>query len=148
MFSFKELTPDEVVKAHIALKNISVSRTIICTLGASPQAKQIAKSQSIILLEKEDTFVKFLKEYNYFPPENELITLQKEDGLTFKTIMKNALSPKRARLYFISAVALGFSSLFVPYNIYYLSFASSMLLLCLITLIQPYFKKKLPDNII
>ncbi len=60
--------------------------------------------------------------------------------LSFKDILKNSLSRSHAKGYFISGIILLFTSLIIPFKLYYILFSSTLFILTILCLIKPHSK--------
>ena len=57
--------------------------------------------------------------------------------LTIKKILKNSISRKKSKGYFVSGLVLLFSSIIIPYRIYYVVFSTILIALSLVCRLQP-----------
>lgn len=150
-YTYRNFSTDDLIIILNKIKSLNISKLIICTSKADKDAVKFSclLSFKILILEKEETYIKLLKEYNYFPDEKDLIEIKETTKNSFKTILVHSISPGRTKGYFISSLILLFSVLIVPYNIYYLVFSSLLLLLSLISFLSPiFFRKKMPVQVI
>ena len=108
------------------------------------------KDITFLTLNYEENILPYLKKYNitlsllnlkdiyklYFKP----LALYPDFGISSKTnvnikvILKNALSKKRAKNYFITSLVMLLYTMYLPYKTLYLILASALLLLCITTL--------------
>ncbi|MBO5910191.1 MAG: hypothetical protein J6Q15_01640 [Clostridia bacterium] len=63
--------------------------------------------------------------------------------ITIKEILKNTITRNKSKGYFISGLVILFSSIIIPYRIYYVMFSSILFILSLICRIRPSTK---PNN--
>lgn len=144
-FSFKDFTTDNLVEIYNKCKN--VNRIIVCTNTVEDKAYSLAKTLNIetIILDKESVYTKLLKQYNYFPHTTSLKTAEKTK---INDVLSYALNKNRTKGYFFSSIVLLFSSLIVPYKLYYVIFASLLLVLSFVSFVNPKFNKKQPTKIL
>lgn len=151
MFSFSQLEADDLIEILQKVKSFKTDRVIICTKQASKQAKDLAKAHRtpVLILEKQSVYTKLLKAYNQFPPEDDWLSKNAftQNRITLKDIAKNAISPNKTKSYFFSSLVLLVATYFVPYNIYYLIFASFLLLLSLASFSSTWWKKPQKENV-
>lgn len=140
-FLYRSFDIDDLIFIFNNLKNLSFSKLIICTNKISPETIKLSKKvdKRIILLDKEETYFRLMVEYNYYPET--MPTLKQNEKFSWKDLFAYTLNKKRTKGYFLSSLVLLFSSFVVSYNIYYVIFSSILLLLALISFINPKFNK-------
>lgn len=143
-FTYKDFTVDDLIYIINKTKKEKPTKIIICTNTIDGNTLKIAKKIPIKveIVNGIDTYNLLMKEYNYFP---KIIKLFPEPTLNYKDLISYALNKKRTKGYFISSVLVLFSSIFVPYKIYYLIIASILLVLSLVSYFNPRFNK--PQNL-
>ena len=97
------------------------------------------KNKRITILNAEQTYIKFIKDFEK-PPEEVIIT--KTQKLEFKELLSYISSKERTKNYILMGIILIISSFFVMFKVYYLVFGSILLSMALLTRILPYMKKK------
>ena len=149
-YTLRPFSADDLIFVMNTIKNTEVDKIVLCVSSASKEAVKFASlmQKKILILEKQDVYVKLLKQYQVFPQEKDLFVLKETQKNKIKEVLKMSLSKKRSKGYFVSSLILMLSSLIVPYNIYYLTFSTLLLLLALISFISPLFAKKLPEQVI
>lgn len=149
-FSFSDFSADNLAHVLQKVKKHKLKRIIICTRRSSKDAKEISKKAKteILILESQEVFVRLFKDYNYELKEEDLFkTESATKEIKLKDIAKGAISPNKAKSYFFSSLILLFASYFVSYKIYYLVFASFLLILSLASLTSVWWKKQTVKNI-
>lgn len=99
---------------------------------------KIFTNKTIHLIDKQTLYKDYFLKYNIFPDDSNLAK-----GITklkFIDILKGMFTPNKARSYFFCGLILIFSSIILPYHIYYLIFGSMLLLFSIICKILPKFK--------
>ena len=99
---------------------------------------KIFKNKNIYLIDKQALYKDYFLKYNTFPDDSDL-----SSGITklkFMDILKGMFTPNKARSYFFCGLILIFSSIILPYHVYYLIFGSTLLLFSIICKILPKFK--------
>ena len=89
-----------------------------------------------VLLDQYETYQKLYKPYETYPEIT--IKYKKEKSLAFKDLIAYSLNRSRAKGYFISALFLILSTLFVKTTIYYCIVASVLVMFSLISLYNPF----------
>lgn len=147
--TFRSFSTDDLVYVLNKLKNVTCSKIVICVNACDNEALKLADKvgNKIDILDKEETFYKLMKEYNFYPDKK--LELKEKYKLTFNDFLAYALNKKRTKSYFFSSVVLLLSSFIVTNNLYYVVMSSILLLLSLISFSNPKFNKKhIPDNIL
>ncbi len=85
----------------------------------------IIKGKKIIIVDKQKLYAEYFLKNNIFPDE-----ILNEESIKpgFKEIVKNFFTPNKAKGYFICGLILIFSSIILPYHIYYIVFGSVLML--------------------
>lgn len=100
--------------------------------------------KEIVLLDKYETYSKLYKEYNFYP---EITTIKKNNNkATFREILDFSFNKYKVKSYFLSALALLFSSLFVKNNLYYCIVASILMIFAIISFFNPFKNKTKISN--
>ncbi len=125
---------------------LSPNKIIICAKSYTEDAKKLVKTNShlkISLLDEKEVFDEFFKPINYQVEYNSSTPKKKSVKEKLGNLKNIAFNKKRFKGYMISAVVLLIGSYFLRYNIYYLVFASIMLVLAVFSYFnKPYNKKK------
>ncbi len=149
-FSFADFSVDELAKALQKVKNLKLKRLIICTKSSTKHAKDIAQKApfEILILQKQEVYSKLFKAYDYKVKQDELFDIENvTQEIKFKDIAKNAIAPKKTKSYFFSSLVILFASYFVPYKLYYIIFASFLLVLSIASFTSIWWKKQTDKNI-
>lgn len=148
-FLYRAFDTDDLIFIYNNIKNQEFSKLIICTNKISPDAIKLCKkiNSKIILLDGEQTYLKLLLEYNFYPEK--MPSLKQTETLSWKDLLAYTLNKKRTKGYFLSSIVLLISSFVVSYNLYYVIMSSVLLLLALVSFINPKFNKpKVEENLL
>lgn len=149
LYSYSPIVPQNLVDIIKQVEKNKPQKLIICGYKIDMATYKLAskiKEFKIILLNSNDCFIKLIKNYNYYP-EN-LKELNLKEKLTFKDILRQSVSRKRSKGYFIASLFLLFSSFIVRLNIYYVIMSSLLLLLSLLSFFLPSNRLKNEENIL
>ena len=94
----------------------------------------------------QKTYFKLLKVYDFYPEK--VIELKQSQKITINDLLAYSLNKKRTKGYFLASCIMLFSSFLVKYNLYYIIFSTLLLILSLISFINPKFNKKISENIL
>lgn len=149
-YTLRPFSADDLIFVINKIRNTESAKLVLCVSTVTKDALKFSSmmQRKILILEKDDVYIKLLKQYNFYPNQKDLFVLKETQTNKIKQLLKYSLNRKRSKGYFISSLILMLSSLILPYNIYYLSFSTLLLLLSLISLISPLFIKKLPEQVI
>jgi hypothetical protein len=149
-FTIKPFLADDLVNIWATTKSENASKIVVCTNKADKDAFKLASLviHKTIILEKQDFYTKLVKPLDYSLPPDKLVVVKNNTSSNIKSTLKQVLSRKRSKGYFISSILLLFSCLIVPYNLYYLIFSSILLLLAISSFVAPLFIKRVPDKIL
>lgn len=149
-FTYRSFSTDDLILILNKTKSYSPTKIVLCVNKADKEVFKFSNmiATKILILEKEDVYLKLIKAYEYYPKEKDLINLSEKQKNKIKQLLLFSLTQKRSKGYFISSLLLMLSCLIVPYNIYYLTFSSILLVLSLLSLLSPLFLKKTPEKII
>ncbi len=110
--------------------------TIFC-ISANNDTKAICSA----FKNKRITLINLEQLYNLFNQNNITIDTSNIDltkhKISLREIFKNAVSRNKSKGYFISGLVLLFTSLIIPYKVYYIVFSSALFALSLICRIKP-----------
>ncbi len=142
------LQPNDIFFLNKKIEAANASKVIVCCYDYSKEAMLFAKNYNyeIVLLNRYESFMLLYKEYDFYPQ----ITLKnkKEAKLSFKDLLAFSFNKARTKGYVISSIFLFITSFFVKLNIYYLVFATILLLLAIISYINPKYNSKSLRNLI
>ncbi|MEG1500170.1 MAG: hypothetical protein RR400_03815 [Clostridia bacterium] len=147
-FSYNKFSSDDLILAFNQTKKDNPTRLIICTNEIDADAMKLKdklQQLEIVILDKYDTYYKLLKEYDFYPKNK--VDIKKDNKKSFKDFLGLALNKKRTKGYFIASLILLISSFIVRYNIYYVIMSSLLLVLALISFLNPKFNKQLPTQL-
>lgn len=95
--------------------------------------------KSILFLTKEKLYIDYFSKYSIFPNDSNInVNITK---LKFKDILNNFFLPEKAKSYFFCGLILIFSSIILPYHIYYILFGSALLIFSIVCKLLPKIKK-------
>lgn len=139
ILKFKLLTLDDINLSFINCKKEKAQKLVICCNDYEKELISSIKSFpiEILILDKFDSYLMLYKEYEFYPE----ITIKsvKERKMTFKELLAYAFNRSRTKGYLIAAFFISLTSFFVQINIYYCIFSSLLLLLALISYINPKY---------
>ena len=140
-FLYRAFDADDLIFIYNNMKSQNFNKLIICTNKITPDAVKLCKkiNNNIILLDGEQTYLKLLLEYNYFPEITQ--NFDEVEKLSYKDLLAYIFNKKRTKGYFFSSLILLVSSFIVSYNIFYVVMSSLLLILALISFINPKFNK-------
>ena len=146
-YTHRKFNADDLVFCINKIKNVGAKKLIVCVGEYDDNVLKFAEnfSLNILILNKTQSYLKLFKEYDCYP-EN-LVSLRVSKKNNMKELVAFSLNKKRTKGYFFSSFVLLFSSFFVRFNLYYLIIASVLLVLALISFINPKFNKKIPEKI-
>jgi len=149
-YTLRPFSADDLIFVINKTKNTESEKLVLCVSTVAKDALKFSTlmQKKILILEKDDVYIKLLKQYNFYPEEKDLFILKETQVSKIKQLLIYSINRKRSKGYFISSLILMLSSLILPYNIYYLSFSTLLLVLSLISLLSPLFVKKLPEQVI
>lgn len=114
------------------IKNINISNITIFCSNYTKEAKYISSifnNKTITLVSLDDLYS--LTSQKKIKVDTENIDLTKPK-VSIKEILKNSIRKDKAKGYFISGLVLLFTSLIIPYKIYYVIFSSILILLSIL----------------
>lgn len=119
------LTQDDLINIISSHKITTEFLIIICEQYSSDINCKIIKTLDIKLVNKEGLYLDYFKPNNIFPDcsilNDEIIKPN------YKMLVKNLFQSKKSKQYFWLGLVLIFSSLILPFKIYYLIFGSAFL---------------------
>lgn len=124
------------------IKTKKSSNLIIVCGSVLPSIKSIIKAfvdTKITIITLDDLYE--ICEENNVVVDTSNINLNKPK-LTFKNLLKNSISREKSKGYFISGLVLLFTSIIIPYSVYYVVFSTALLTLSLICRLQPKTQHK------
>ena len=146
--SHNPLSPDDVAVMVAQTQTLKPAKIVIVCSTVQKESFCFAKNFDceILILDQYETYQKLYKEYDCFPPIT--IKYKKQKGLAFKDLVAYSLNRSRAKGYFISALILILSSLFVRATIYYCVVASLLIIFALISLYNPFARNVKTNQIL
>lgn len=112
---------------------------IICQDVSQNINSNIFIDKKIVFLTKEKLYTDYFSKYLIFPDDSKIDTSITK--LKFRDILKNFFLPEKARSYFFCGLILIFSSIILPYHIYYILFGSTLLIFAIVCKLLPKIKK-------
>ena len=110
---------------------------IICGDSLVDTNKNILKNKQIFIVDKFKLFS--MCEQNNLFPKNENLNVS-ASKVNFKQILQSFFVPSKSKPYFMCGLILIFSSIILPFHVYYLIFGSILLLFSLACKMLQYFK--------
>ena len=140
--SANDLTKDDIAKIIITANKEKVNKIVITCGEINKEAYSFSKSINIpiILLDKFLTYNNLYKYYDIYPEIT--MSYQKSKKLAFKEMLAFSFNKSRTKGYFLSAIVLLISTLFIRMNVYYCIMASLLIIFALISFFNPYFNIK------
>lgn len=134
----KNLSPDDIAAYVLAARNFGAKKVVIPCKNADKECFSFAKNfeEEFVILNQYEAYQKLYREYNMLPEIK--IKYKKEKALAFRELAIFSLNKSRAKGYFLSALVLCFSTLFVRTTIYYCVVASVLMILALVSLFNPF----------
>lgn len=112
---------------------------IICNDVNPNINSKIFVDKKIIFITKQKLYLDYFSKYQIFPDNSKIDTSITK--LRFKDILNNMFIPQKAKSYFFCGLILIFSSIILPYHIYYIVFGSLLLIFSILCKILPKLKK-------
>ena len=112
---------------------------IICNDVNPNINSKIFIDKKIIFITKQKLYLDYFSKYQIFPDNSKIDTSITK--LRFKDILNNMFIPQKAKSYFFCGLILIFSSIILPYHIYYIVFGSLLLIFSILCKILPKLKK-------
>ncbi len=146
--SHKNLSCDEIAAYVVLARKYKANKIVIICESADKECFSFAKNfdEKFVILNQYEAYEKLYKAQDCFPPIT--IKYKKEKALAFKELAMFSLNKSRAKGYFISALVLVVSSIFVRSTIYYCVVASLLLIMAAISLCNPFAKNAKCDKVL
>ena len=112
--------------------------TIVCNEYQQNIDTSILENTNIKIVNKTTLYNEYFLKNNIFP--NTKIIKSNHLKFSIKNLIKNLFLPHKSKQYFFCGLVLIFSSLILPYHIYYRIFGTTLLLCSLTCKILPLFK--------
>lgn len=146
MPSLDTINAPAIVNIMKKFKNVHFDKLMIICYDYDASCNAILQSynKEIFLLNRYECYSSIYKEFDFYP----MIThkFYKKGKQTFKDLLAYSLNKSRAKGYLISATIIFITSFFVQINLYYCIIATILLLLALISYINPKYNKKTAKN--
>ncbi len=136
-FTFYYSAPLNDTKLLELIKTKTTANLVIFCSAYDKDAQMIAsafKNKKVELINLEQLYQIFNQ--NSISINTDHIDLNKTK-ITLKELLKNSVSRDKAKGYFVSGLVLLFTSIIIPYRIYYVVFSSILFLLSLICRLKP-----------
>lgn len=136
--SHRPLSPDDIAIWASVAQKIEAQKVVLACGSVAKESFSFAKNFDFefTLLDQYETYQKLYKEYGLLPEIK--MKYKKEKALAFKDLVTYSLNRSRAKGYFISALILTISTIFVRTTIYYCIVASLLVVLALVSLYNPF----------
>ena len=112
---------------------------IVCNSVCENIKTKIFIDKEILLITKEKLFIDYFSKYQIYPDESKINTSITK--LKFKDILNGLFIPEKAKSYFFCGLILIFSSIILPYHLYYIIFGSLLLIFSIICKILPKIRQ-------
>lgn len=134
---YKEVSIDDIKTIFLETEKEQANKIVICCNEYDKKLISFIKNYSIeiSILDKYDTYMMLYQEYDYYPKITMRTTETKK--LTFKELISYSFNRSRAKGYLIASLFIFLTSFFVKISLYYCIFSSLLLLLALISYINP-----------
>ncbi len=136
--SFNPISPDDIAGFASKAQKMEAAKVVIVCFSAQKESFSFAKNFDFefVILDQYEAYQKLYKPYDCKPEIS--MKYKKEKALAFKDLVTYSLNRSRAKGYFISALILTLSTLFVRATIYYCVVASMLIIFALISLYNPF----------
>lgn len=140
------ITAPFIVNIIKKIKNTQFDKLMILCYDYDNSCNAVLQSynKEIFLLNRYESYSYLYKEFDFYPEITH--KFYKQEKHTLKELIAYSLNKSRAKGYLISAVILFITSFFVQINLYYCMIATILLLLALISYINPKYNKKTIKN--
>ncbi len=148
-FSYNIFSSQDLIILYNKLKKHNPSKIIICCYKYNQEINKIINSfeeTDIIVLDYKQTFIKLIKKNNYFPENLKEVKLNNKQNL--KDFFKKAINKSKAKNYLLCSFILIISSFFIRMNLYYIIFATLLLILSLVCLLYQPNKIIIDDELL
>lgn len=140
--SFDEMTVSKLIKIYNYIKKEQATKIVIlCKEYAKTELIAFCENfqEKFVFLDEYSSYEKLYKYYDFFP----VIThkYQAKKKYAFRDFLLFSLNKKRTKGYLLSAIIIIISSLFVPMTIYYCIISSLLVILAIVSWLNPYFNK-------
>ncbi len=112
---------------------------VVCQAVCENINSKIFLNKKIVFLTKEKLYTDCFLKYSIFPDDSKIDTSITK--LKFKDILNNFFLPEKSRSYFFCGLILIFSSIILPYHIYYVLFGSMLLIFSILCKLLPKIRK-------
>ncbi len=139
--NFEDLTKQKILNIIEKTKKEKSSKIIIPCHSHNMEIANFCKNFEIeiILLDRFEAFENLFKPYDFYPKDSHI--QKKDKKATFSEIMEYSFNKKRTKAYLFSALILLFSSIFVPFGLYYCIISSTLVLFAIFSYFSPFNKK-------
>ncbi len=141
LFATKQtkLTQNEMLNLLENFLNIKVDIIeIVCEAKETNLTTEIYKDKEIKIIDKSALYLNYFKKEGIYPDCTNLMLERKKTP--FKQVVLNFFTPEKAKGYFFCGLVLIFSSIMLPYHIYYLVFGSVLLMFSILCKVKSVFK--------
>lgn len=136
--SHKNLSVDDIASFVLLARNFNAKKVVIPCKNTDKECFSFIKNfdEEFVILNQYETYQKLYRNCNMLPEIK--MKYKKEKALAFRELAIFSLNKSRAKGYFLSALVLCFSTLFVRTTIYYCVVASVLMILALVSLCNPF----------
>ena len=148
LYDVKKITQDNIIACLKSVKKYNLTKIVILCNSYEANVVNLINSYNVktLILNSTQTYNEILVKYNTYPEFNSNLKLTEKITLSF--ILKNAISKKKFKTYFLGGLFLLLASIFVVYNVYYIIFSSIMFLLSILSLFSDKIYKKSSNEIL
>lgn len=114
------------------IRNLNTQNITVFCISFDKQAEYICsvfKDKTIQLIDLAKLYSAFVNKGIQIDTDNIDLTKPK---ISVKDVLKNSLQPQKSKGYFVSGLVLLFTSIIIPYKIYYVVFSSMLLILSIV----------------
>lgn len=147
-FKLQDLSCDKLIGIYNSIDKTNVKKIIIVCNKYETNINSCITNFSCKteVLDYKQTYSLLLKPYEFYP---EIIVKEKPRAKSsFKQILLSAFSKKKTKGYVVSALFMLFASFFVMYKIYYLIFASILIVFAIICQFEFKFNKPQKEELL
>ncbi len=145
---FRQISIDDINAIIFSTTKDSPDKIVVCCNDFDRKILSYIKNLhvEVTIIDKYETYLLLYKEYDFFPKIT--MTASNEKKLSFKELIAYSFNRSRTKGYLLSALFIFFTSFFVQINIYYCIFSSLLLVLALISYINPKYNPSLKNELL
>lgn len=136
-YQIEKLSNNDLINLLEQIENNIDVLQIFCNETQPPLNTKILKEVEIEIISKKRLYDEYFLPHSIYPDSSKLNT--EKSTIKLKEILKNFITPSKAKSYFLCGLILIFSSIILPYHYYYLIFGTILLILSIVCKLQPLF---------